>query len=109
MGLLNKTAQAPAAPVVVEDPSPLVADGTVEPSPNLAPESDVTSAEAQPASEAAPAADTDALLSMFHEADSGAADRELIVSMAGEVGLPDLIDQLRIVSAALRVSVREAA
>ena len=51
---------------------------------------------------------SDALLSLFGGEDHGSADRELIVQMAGEVEVTDLIDELRTVAAALRIVERRA-
>jgi len=56
--------------------------------------------------EAAPEDASDALLSMFHSTDEGSGDREMLLQMAGEVELPDLVDQLRTVAAALAISGR---
>ena len=71
----------------------------------LAPEA--APAEAEPE---APAGDdaSDALLSMFHETDTGSGDREILLQMVGEVELPDLVDQLQTVAAALRKSAAHA-
>lgn len=51
---------------------------------------------------------SDALLSLFGGEDHGSADRELMVQMAGEVEVADLIDELRTVAAALRIVERRA-
>jgi hypothetical protein len=54
-----------------------------------------------PAPAAAPA--TDALLSMFQEAEGGNADRSLLLEMAGDVDLADLLEELNTLAAAIVV------
>lgn len=130
MGLLKKKAEdatgaeavaeaAPAPEIAAEAPQPAVdlaqpaatPDGAV-----LAAESaaDAPDAEADPAlAEAAaapegaePAADgSDALLNMFASSQTASDDRQLLVGMAGEVEVVDLVDQARTLAAAMNIVV----
>jgi hypothetical protein len=75
---------------------------SAEPAPEpAAPEEAPTPAEAPaPAAEAAP---TDALLSMFQSSEGGDDDRSVLIEMAGDVELADLLEELNTLAAAMNV------
>lgn len=109
MGLLKKKPDEPeeGALAAVEDAPEELASAEAANDPATPDTSAPVEQTAEPASEAAtPEGDdaSDALLSMFHAADEGAGDREILLQMAGEVELPDLVDQLRTVAAALSIA-----
>jgi hypothetical protein len=101
-------AEAPGATEVAADVADAEAGEAA--APELTP-ADGVEAPAEDIVEAGDAASldtSDALLSLFGGEDDGSADRELIVQMAGEVEVVDLIDELRTVAAALRIVERRA-
>ena len=99
---LESTAEGEATPVVATEAAGPEAAGATEPGVEAA------AAESEPIEEPAALENSDALLSLFGDADDASADRELIVQMAGEVEVTDLIDELRTVAAALRIVERRA-
>ena len=116
MGLLRKRADEAEAAAAIADAeldTANSADAAVTADTGgvaMAPTAGVAPAADAPAEEAEPAGDdaSDALLSMFHTTDEGSGDREMLLQMAGEVELPDLVDQLRTTAAALNISATRA-
>jgi hypothetical protein len=119
MALMKKKNDSPAveepearadAPAAIEAAADVAAEAGESAGPELT-AADGVEAPAEAAVEAGDAAsldNSDALLSLFGGEDHGSADRELIVQMAGEVEVADLIDELRTVAAALRIVERRA-
>jgi hypothetical protein len=116
MGLLKKkgdeaepeaAADPEEAPVAEAPAGDVLGEASV--APDLA--GAVTDAVDEPpeaAADAEPAADgTDALLSMFATSDTGPDDRALLVEIAGEVEVADLVDQARTLAAALNIAIAQ--
>jgi hypothetical protein len=63
-------------------------------------------APAEPAAAAAPAAPTDDLLSAFQSTEADEDDRSVLLAMAGDVELADLLEELHTVAAAMGIARR---
>ncbi|MDE3096224.1 MAG: hypothetical protein KGK07_09520 [Chloroflexota bacterium] len=113
MGLLKKKpAEDETAPSAAEVGPVAVADDPT-PVPD-APPAEGNAAVAEPASddeaEAGPAASgADALLNMFQTTQAEGDDREVLLKMAGDVELTDLVDEMGTVAAALDIGAPSAA
>ncbi len=108
MGLLKKKpADEPAAEAVAEAaPGAPAADPA--PPPEAAPVADAPALEAEAEGDAGaePAPDgADALLNMFQTTQVEGDDREVLIKMAGDVELTDLVDEIGTVAAALNIVV----
>jgi len=105
MALMKKKSEEPVAAAAAPEMAPSEEAVAVE----TAPEVELEAASEAPAqdtpTEEAPVAldNSEALLSLFGAEDDGSSDRAMLVEMAGEVEITDLVDQLRTVSAALHI------
>ncbi|MHB8516250.1 MAG: hypothetical protein ACYC9X_04235 [Dehalococcoidia bacterium] len=116
MGLLKKKpADEPAAEAVAEAaPGAPAADPAPPPeaAPVAAPAADAPALEAEAEGDAGaePAPDgADALLNMFQTTQVEGDDREVLIKMAGDVELTDLVDEIGTVAAALNIVVTTTA
>ena len=73
------------------------------PSADGPPEADAPAAEAAAEPEPPEAVSTDALLSMFSTTEAEAEDISLILDLAGDVEIDDLLEQLNTIAAALGI------
>ncbi len=110
MGLLKKKpAEDEATPSAAEAEPVTVPDDAAA----TAPPAEATAAVESPApedeSETEPAAGgADALLNMFQTTQAEGDDREVLLKMAGDVELTDLVDEMGTVAAALDIGVTAA-
>jgi hypothetical protein len=102
----KKDEQAPAAAAAPVDEEPLFPadDGEDEP-PAAAGSAAAPAAEDAPAPPPVPEP-ADALLSMFQADDSENEDRSVVLELAGDVDLADLLDDLHTLAAAMGIEVR---
>ena len=106
MALLNRKGGEPGENPPVEEisaPEPLV-DEPLEASTETGP---VIDEAAEPQASAAPAA-ADDLLQMFADGHDGGEDRSLLLDMAQDIGIVDLLDELQTIAASLSILRTEA-
>ncbi len=121
MAFTKKKDDEPAAPAGEADEADDALTGAFAPAGEPEPGQDSAgpgTPDEAPAGEAAPVAEApapdalggaDALLSMFNNTESMEDDRSVILDLAGEVDIADLLDDLHTVAAALGLAAAEAA